>query len=42
MALSMDQIYEEILRDGGETQSKKVRETAERFPEMIQDSWMKF
>ena len=25
MALSMDQIYEEILRDGGETPSKKVR-----------------
>ena len=35
MALSMDQIYEEILRDGGETPSKKVRETAERFPDMI-------
>ena len=35
MALSMDKIYEEILRDGGETPSKKVRETAQRFPEMI-------
>jgi len=35
MALSMDQIYKEILRDGGETPSKKVRETAQRFPEMI-------
>mgnify|MGYP001462245293 CR=1 FL=1 len=35
MALSMDKIYQEILRDGGETPSKKVRETAERFPDMI-------
>ena len=26
MALSMDKIYEEILRNGGETPSKKVRE----------------
>ena len=42
MALSMDQIYEEILRDGGETPSKKVRETAQRFPDMIAMRYKEF
>lgn len=42
MALSMDQIYQEILRDGGETPSKKVRETAQRFPDMIAMRYKEF
>ena len=42
MVLSMDQIYKEILRDGGETPSKKVRETSERFPKMIAMRYKEF
>ncbi len=35
MTLTMNQIYEEILRDGGVTPSKKIKQTAQRFPEKI-------
>ena len=35
MVLTMNEIYEEILRDGGMTPSKKVKQTAERFPKKI-------
>ena len=42
MALSMDKIYQEILRDGGETPSKKVKETAQRFPDMIAMRYKEF
>ena len=35
MALTMNEIYEEILKEGGMTPSKKVRQTASRFPDKV-------
>ena len=32
MAMTMNEIYEEILRDGGVTPSKKIKDTSVRFP----------
>ena len=32
MALSMDKIYQEILRDGGETPSKKSKRNSSEIP----------
>ena len=42
MALSMNEIYEEILRDGGMTPSKKIKQTAQRFPEKIAMRYKEF
>src|SRR6056300_2053572 len=42
MALTMNEIYEEILRDGGMTPSKKIKQTAERFPEKIAMRYKEF
>ena len=42
MALTMNEIYEEILRDGGMTPSKKVKQTAQRFPEKIAMRYKEF
>ena len=35
MALTMNEIYDEILKEGGMTPSKKVRQTAKRFPKKV-------
>ena len=35
MALTMNEIYDEILKEGGMTPSKKVKQTAHRFPEKV-------
>ena len=42
MALTMNEIYEEILRDGGMTPSKKIKQTAERFPKKIAMRYKEF
>jgi len=42
MALTMNEIYEEILRDGGVTPSKKIKQTAQRFPEKIAMRYKEF
>ena len=35
MTLTMNEIYDEILRDGGMTPSKKIKQTSARFPEKV-------
>ena len=35
MALTMNEIYDEILKEGGMTPSKKVKQTAYRFPNKV-------
>ena len=35
MTMTMTEIYEEILRDGGMTPSKKIKDTSIRFPNKI-------
>ena len=32
MSMTMNEIYEEILKDGGMTPSKKIKDTSIRFP----------
>ena len=38
----MHEIYQEILRDGGMTPSKKIKQTAQRFPEKIAMRYKEF
>ena len=35
MAMTMNEIYEEILKNGGMTPSKKIKDTSIRFPNKI-------
>ena len=42
MTLTMTEIYEEILRDGGMTPSKKIKDTSIRFPNKIAMRYKEF
>ena len=42
MAMTMNEIYEEILRDGGVTPSKKIKDTSVRFPNKIAMRYKEF
>ena len=42
MTLTMNEIYDEILRDGGMTPSKKIKQTSIRFPEKIAMRYKEF
>ncbi len=42
MAMSMTEIYDEILKDGGKTPSKKIRETSIRFPDKVAMRYKEF
>lgn len=42
MALTMKEIYDEILKEGGKTPSIKVKETASRFPERVAMRYKEF
>ena len=35
MSMTMNEIYEEILKDGGMTPSKKIKDTSIRFPNKV-------
>ena len=42
MTLTMNEIYDEILRDGGMTPSKKIKQTSARFPEKVAMRYKEF
>ncbi len=42
MTLTMNEIYDEILRDGGMTPSKKIKQTSIRFPKKIAMRYKEF
>ena len=42
MALTMEEIYDEILKEGGKTPSIKVKETASRYPERVAMRYKEF
>ncbi len=42
MAMSMTEIYDEILKDGGKTPSKKIKETSTRFPDKVAMRYKEF
>ena len=42
MTLTMNEIYDEILKDGGMTPSKKIKQTSERFPEKVAMRYKEF
>ena len=42
MTMTMTEIYEEILRDGGMTPSKKIKDTSIRFPNKIAMRYKEF
>ena len=42
MAMTMNEIYEEILKNGGMTPSKKIKDTSIRFPNKIAMRYKEF
>ena len=42
MSMTMNEIYEEILKDGGMTPSKKIKDTSIRFPNKIAMRYKEF
>ena len=42
MTLTMNEIYDEILKDGGMTPSKKIKQTSARFPEKVAMRYKEF
>ena len=42
MAMSMTEIYDEILKDGGKTPSKKIKDTSIRFPDKVAMRYKEF
>ena len=42
MALTMNEIYDEILREGGMTPSKKIKQTATRYPDRVAMRYKEF
>ena len=42
MAMSMTEIYDEILKDGGKTPSKKIQDTSIRFPGKVAMRYKEF
>ena len=42
MAMTMNEIYEEILKDGGMTPSKKIKDTSTRFPNKVAMRYKEF
>jgi len=42
MAMTMNEIYDEILKDGGMTPSKKIKDTSTRFPNKVAMRYKEF
>ena len=42
MTMTMREIYDEILKDGGKTPSKKIKDTSTRFPDRVAMRYKEF